>query len=123
LADPGILKAAMKRAVISALVLGVAVVALASAGLAGVNGLRPALRLTDGAPLTVRGTHFRPGESVRIRAISLGSATARTSAGPGGSFVMRLAIKYNRCSGLTVLARGSKGSRAAIKRPAMDCRL
>jgi hypothetical protein len=48
--------------------------------------------------------------------------TRRTKAGPGGSFVMRLAIKYNRCSGLTVLARGAKGSRAAIKRPAMDCR-
>lgn len=112
----------MKRAVTSLFVLGAAVIVMASASLAGVKGVRPALRLTDGAPLTVRGTHFRPGESVRITAISLGSVTRRTSAGPGGSFVMRLAIKYNRCSGLTVVARGSKGSRAAIKRPAMDCR-
>jgi subtilisin family serine protease len=112
----------MKRAVISLLVLGVAAVAVASASLAGIRGARPVLRLTDGAPLTVRGTHFRAGESVRITAMSLGNAVGRTSAGPGGSFVMRLAIKYNRCSGLTVVARGSKGSRAAIKRPAMDCR-
>lgn len=112
----------MKRAVISLLVLGVAAVAIASASLAGGNAVRPAIRLTDGAPLTVRGTHFRPRESVRITAISLGSATKRTSAGPSGSFVMRIAIKYNRCSGLTVIARGSKGSRAVIKRPAMNCR-
>jgi hypothetical protein len=112
----------MKRAAISLLVLGVAAVAMASASLAGITGVRPALRLTDGAPLTIRGTHFRPGESVRVTAISIGSVTRRTKAGPGGSFVMRLAIKYNRCSGLTVLARGAKGSRAAIKRPAMDCR-
>jgi hypothetical protein len=112
----------MKRVLISLLVLGVAVIAMASASLAGVNGVRPALRLTDGAPLTVRGTHFRPRENVRITAISLGSVTRRTSAGPGGSFVTRIAIRYNRCSGLTVVARGSKGSRAMIKRPAMDCR-
>jgi hypothetical protein len=112
----------MRRAVISTLVLGVAAITVASASLAGVRSVRPALRLTDGAPLTIRGTHFRAGERVRVTAISLGSATRRTSAGPGGSFVMRLAIKYNRCSGLTVIARGNKGSRAAIKRPAMDCK-
>jgi hypothetical protein len=112
----------MRRAVISTLVLGVAAITVASASLAGVRSVRPALRLTDGAPLTIRGTHFRAGERVRVTAISLGSATRRTSAGPGGSFVMRLAIKYNRCSGLTVIARGTKGSRAAIKRPAMDCK-
>jgi hypothetical protein len=112
----------MKRALITMLVLGVAVIALASGSLAGLSSLKPTLRLTDGAPLTVRGTHFRAGERVRVTAVSLGSTTGRTTAGRGGSFVIRLSIKYNRCSGLTVFARGAKGSRAVIKRPAMNCR-
>jgi hypothetical protein len=105
------------------LVLGVVACTVASASLAGSSRAKPGLQLMDGAPLTIRGTHFRARERVQITAASAGNTVTRTSAGAGGSFVLRLAIRYNRCSGLTVTARGAKGSRAVLKRPAIDCKL
>ena len=112
----------MKRAVFTVLVVGVTAVAVASASLGATARTRPALQLVDGAPLTIRGVHFRAQESVSLTVSSAGRRLARTKAGPGGSFLIRTPIRYNRCSGVLVIARGAKGSRAKLQRPPMDCR-
>ena len=104
------------------LVVGVAAVAVASVSLGARASTRPTLQLVDGAPLTIRGVHFRAQESVQLTVSAVGSRVTRTKAGTGGSFVIRVPIRYNRCSGLFVIARGSKGSSAKLQRTAMNCR-
>jgi hypothetical protein len=113
----------MRRAVVITLVLGVAAVAVTSAApQSGGTATRPALGLVRSSPITLRGTHFRSGERVRISATSGRSAVKQTTAGPTGLFVVRFAISYNRCNGLMVFARGAKGSLATLKRPMLQCR-
>ena len=104
------------------LVVGVAAIAVASAGLGARASTRPTLQLVDGAPLTIRGVHFRAQESVQLMVGAEGRRVMRTKTGSGGSFLTRVPLRYNRCSGLIVFARGSKGSSAKLQRPAMNCR-
>jgi hypothetical protein len=112
----------MKRAVFTMLVVGVAAVAVAAASFGATASTRPTLQLVDGAPLTIRGVHFRAQESVQLTVSAEGRRLMRTKAGSGGSFLIRVPIRYNRCSGLSVIARGAKGSSAKLQRPAMNCR-
>jgi hypothetical protein len=113
----------MRRAVVITLVLGAAAVAVAAAAPTGRGTeTRPALRLVQSAPIALRGTHFRSGERVRISATSGRSAVKLATAGPTGTFVVRFTIRYSRCNGLMVVARGAKGSFAMLKRPMLQCR-
>lgn len=74
---------------------------------------RPALRLVQKTPLTVRGEHFHAGERVRLRA-TLHRATAAT-AGSNGSFVATFGKLTTRCDRVRVIAIGSEGSHAVLK--------
>jgi hypothetical protein len=79
------------------------------------------LKLTGGAPLTVRGTQFAPAERVRVAVVGEGLVRRVTASGQG-VFVVRFAnMSYDRCNGLIVLAVGSDGSRAVLKRPELYC--
>lgn len=95
--------------------------ALRAAGRA--QTLRPALRLVDSSPLTLRGTGFRAGEHVTVRlATGRGRAIGRTVANARGSFRSRFPkASANACAGLSATAVGDRGSRASFKRAPGEC--
>ena len=72
---------------------------------------KPSLRVVGSAPIKVRGSHFRPDESVRVTA---GKRSLRTKASGNGSFVVTIPGS-DRCNTLRVLATGSAGSYAVVK--------
>ena len=84
----------------------------------------PALRITSNAPLTLRGSGFRPQEAVQIT-ITNGDHTWRraTRAGSAGGFVSRWSsITLNYCtSPLVISARGAKTGPVHAKIPVRDC--
>ncbi len=84
---------------------------------------RPALRITDLAPLTVRGANFQPGERVKLL-VNAGTPLSRSvRAGSRGRFVARLGVRVDAgvCSAV-VQAIGAAGSRALVDmtRPGCD---
>ena len=99
------------------------IAALATSGVAasGESASRPALKLMSGTPLRVAGSHFLAGERVHVAAISARKASKRVVANANGRFVATLAVAYDRCNGLIVVATGSRGSRAMLKRPELLC--
>lgn len=91
---------------------------------AGVRGGAPhaSVRVVSTAPFTVRGSHFRPRERVRLAVSAVGTATRRVQAGPTGAFAAVIrSVRVDDCSGYAVRAVGSAGSRAAVKLPAGEC--
>jgi hypothetical protein len=76
---------------------------------------RPALHVDrntpSNAPLTVRGDHFRSGESIRV---STGKKAVQTKANGAGVFVITIR-GATRCDTVRVVARGSAGSYAIVK--------
>jgi hypothetical protein len=94
----------------------------AGQGATGVTSSQPALRIVDGTPLTLRGTGFAAGERVRVLVRVPGREQKRVTASWRGSFVAAFnKSAYNRCSGLTAFAIGSRGSRARLLLPAPAC--
>lgn len=80
------------------------------------------LKLARGAPLTLRGERFVPGEHVRVTVKSERTAAKRVTASSSGVFVVRFrGVAYDRCHGLVAVAVGSRGSRATLKRPELLC--
>ena len=96
-------------------------VGFASAEAIGSAPRAPHLELVRLAPLTIRGTGFKPAERVRLIVTADGVATRRVSATQLGRFVVRLAIRPGRCTDVVVQAFGAAGSRAMIDRPTPDC--
>jgi hypothetical protein len=85
-------------------------------------GGRPTLVLAKPMPLTLRGAHFKPDERIRVTVKGLRKGTKRASADSNGVFVVRFSgVAFDRCDGLMVLAVGSLGSRASLKRPQPLC--
>lgn len=84
---------------------------------AGDASRKATLRLASGTPLTVRGLYFAPRERVRLSVSGGQQARRRVTANAVGSFVAQFAFDYDRCNRLVVLAVGSEGSRAGLKRP------
>ncbi len=83
---------------------------------------RPTLRVTAGAMLVVRGTHFLPGERVKVSVAGDRRLTRGATALGSGSFAVRFRSSFDRCnSRLTVLAVGDRGSRARVKLPELMC--
>src|SRR5262245_15736519 len=74
----------------------------------------PTLRATSIAPLTIRGTGFKAGETIRaILTRNQARFVHVVHAGPGGSFTARFPlVAVEPCRTLTVVAVGSKGSTA-----------
>ena len=105
--------------------LAVALVAVAlGASTAGQSATsrEPAMKIVDRAPLTLRGTGFAAGERVRLVVRVPGRVQKRVTASRRGIFVAAFnKAAYNRCSGLTAFAIGSRGSRARLLLPAPVC--
>ena len=97
----------------------VAAIALLLAGLsAGSTSKRhAALRLVKPAPLQVVGSHFVTRERVRVTASAdSNSVSKRVRASESGTFTVRFAVGAGHCAGLRVVAVGTGGSRATLKR-------
>jgi hypothetical protein len=77
---------------------------------------RPALTLVQRAPLVVRGTHFRPGERVRLTAAYSGrDASASVTTSRRGVLVARFPrFAAADCLRTVVHAAGRAGDRAAL---------
>jgi hypothetical protein len=86
---------------------------------------RPALRLVDSAPITVRGTSFRARELVRVTFVQGATKVTRTRrATLRGTFTTSAGedTRLDRCGDfLLVTAVGGRGSRASLKAPLPDC--
>lgn len=83
---------------------------------ADADSQRPVLHITL-SPLTVTGSHFRPGERVTVLATAPPHRLSqRAVASSDGSFVVQFAEVADTPGGLQVRAMGSEGS-AAIYAP------
>jgi len=71
---------------------------------------RATLSLKSMQPVVVAGHGFQPGESVRISGIG----TKRVRASTAGTFSVNLGGAVERCSGFSLFAVGSQGSRASL---------
>jgi hypothetical protein len=77
---------------------------------------RATLTVMDMRPLAISGRGFRSGERV---VVSTGTARKSVTASASGRFVVRFASL--RCAGTTIVAVGSKGSRARTNPPKILC--
>jgi hypothetical protein len=120
------MKAAVKFRVL--LVVAVALVVVVSAavaagvgpsGSAGSSAAKPRLRLVDGAQLVIVGRGFRSAERVNVTASISGARAGKTLVADGqGTFTARIRTGP-ACGPMYVVAVGSKGSRAVVRRPAI----
>lgn len=83
----------------------------------------PSLSLTDSDVPAVRGTGFKPNEHVRLQIVAGSRRAARTTTASGaGRFTMSLGtMAPSDCTGFSVTAVGSAGSRATFKRAPGVC--
>lgn len=103
--------------VIVALSLGL----LGSAAGARESRGKATLKLARGVPLTLRGTHFRPDERVRVTVTSELRRTKHVTANGAGVFVVSFQAALDRCDGLLAVAVGARRSRAMLKMPQLGC--
>jgi hypothetical protein len=105
----------MSRRLVALAVAGAVVLAGAGATAAPT---RASLRLVRQTPVTVRGAGFQPHEGVVLTLWAGRRAVARARAGADGSFVAAFrGTALARCSGFTLTAVGTAGTRAFLKRP------
>jgi hypothetical protein len=90
----------------------VVAVAAAFAGAAGAKG-SPAVTVTNMRPVTIAGRGFVPGERVRVVVYSKRIETRTVIATRRGRFVARYPVAVGDCTGIRVVARGNRGSRAS----------
>jgi hypothetical protein len=69
------------------------------------------------SPLRVKGTGFVPGERVRLK---MDGGGRRVRVGSGGSFIATLS-GVDACDSVTVIAVGSRGSRASFNLSQVAC--
>jgi hypothetical protein len=104
-----------------ALCIGVAA-AGASAASTDSAALRPGLRVSNLAPLTVRGYRFDGAERLRVVITTKRRFVRRVEANANGRFSLVLRhISIGRCAPYSVRAYGSNGLRAAVKSPPKMC--
>jgi hypothetical protein len=110
----------MPRATFAAAAVLLALVS--TAAVHGASSGAATINMVDRTPLTLRGTGFAAGERVRVVVRTTSTRQLRLNASARGSFVAAFrAASYNRCSGLTAFAFGSRGSRAQLALPAPAC--
>jgi hypothetical protein len=83
----------------------------------------PALRLLDRQPLVLRGRSFLPRELVKVTVTTDAQRSVkRLRATSTGMFTANfVAVELDRCSGMLVVATGSRGSQARLKMPQPAC--
>jgi hypothetical protein len=109
----------MRIFLVVALALGLAL--LGSAANGGESRQKATLKLSGGAPLTLRGAHFLANERVRVTVSGKVTRTKQVTASRTGVFVVRFQTAYDRCSTTIALAVGARGSRAGLKLPPLAC--
>ena len=112
----------MARILLSVLAAGaIAGGAVAYAASPQASQASPALRLVDRAPVTFRGTSFKPRERVRVIVVAAsGTATRLVRASSSGGFtVVYRDLRFDPC--LEARAVGQGGSRAWFKLPERFC--
>ncbi len=90
----------------------------------GSSQTRPTLRIADATPLTLRGTHFQPGESVRVTVVMGEKTLARKlRAGALGGFTVRfVGVRLDYCAlPLVIKARGASSGLVRARLPIVDC--
>jgi hypothetical protein len=106
------------RHAVTRAVLGLGLVALAVGAADGGSATHATARLTlvKAKPLALRGTGFRPHESVRVTLLaSIKRTVRRAEAGADGSFKVGFPPAADGCSLVIAHAVGSKGSRASVR--------
>jgi hypothetical protein len=105
------------RNALAALAVGCTVAAVLGPGTAAA---KPRLKIVAHAPLTVRGTGFARGESVRVRLLMPHSEIVRrVRASRRGRFSVRFAGAVpDRCAGYSIVASGAAGSFVTLRWPA-----
>jgi hypothetical protein len=101
----------------------IALLATSATALGAADSNRPALRISDLTPLTVRGTNFKPGERIKLFVNAGTPITRAVRAGVRGRFVARLGVRVDASACSTVVqAIGAGGSRALVDltRPGCD---
>ena len=84
--------------------------------------VRPSVRVTDTSPFTVRGSHFRPLERVKMTVHAKREASRTVRATGRGAFVARFeSVGVGACPSYSVSAIGARGSRATDKLAGSDC--
>jgi hypothetical protein len=74
------------------------------------------------APLTLKGSGFKAGETVTVRSTDNVVKSRRTvKATAAGTFVVRMGTSPDRCNGGTFVAVGDKGSRASLNFSQVVC--
>jgi hypothetical protein len=112
----------MRIGLVVTLVFGLALALLGSTAIGGESKKKATLRLSDNAPLTLRGANFRPNERVRVTVSAELRRTKRVTASRAGVFVVRFDFTFDRCSaGAIARAVGAGGSEAALKLPLLGC--
>jgi hypothetical protein len=105
------------RTITVVLVLGYVLSAGASA-----SATAPTLRARSFAPLSVSGTHFQPGEHIRVALKSGTPHVMHIRASDSGTFVAVFhGVTIERCDGLLVRAAGSKGSSTVLRLLPLMC--
>jgi multidrug efflux pump subunit AcrA (membrane-fusion protein) len=107
----------------AAVVAAALALVLSGVGTGAGSSQHPSLRFAQTVPLRIAGSHFRVRERVRVTAtVSATRSTRRVRASAKGSFVAIFATGAGRCSEVRVIAVGSGGSRATLKRlPSPAC--
>jgi hypothetical protein len=105
----------VRRLWIVAAVLAAALVAIAP----GSARLKPALKVTQTAPLRVVGRNFIAHERVRVKLTIGGEATYRKTAiaGSRGGFVLVYRVPVAKCVRIVATAVGNRGSKASVAVP------
>jgi hypothetical protein len=76
---------------------------------------RPAVRVAATSPFTVVGTHFVPGERVRVVLEARGPHVRTVTARPSGRFTAAFrGVSIPDCMGFLIVATGDRGSRARL---------
>jgi len=82
--------------------------------------VQPSLQVRSFAPFSVRGIHFRPYERVTVT-LNQTRVEASIASRTGVVVVTFRQARADRCSGYTLRAVGSKGSRTTLRSHPMGC--
>lgn len=107
---------------IAAITIALALTLMAVGAGGSSTSKRPVLKLAQNAPLLVKATGFKSAEQVRVRLIAPKPAAKRVSATATGTFAVTFQdVSIDRCSSLSIVAVGARGSRASLKRADVEC--
>jgi hypothetical protein len=97
------------------------ILVVTAVGAASAKTPRPTLRITATAPLVVQGSAFQANEKVTLLVNTGKPMRAAVRTGALGGFRYVFGYRLQRCSGISIQAIGSRGSRASFSLEHPDC--